>query len=190
MDTRPRPCVVALAGRRIDATDADAPRFPLNRIDRARQDVRALLKARAVTTLVSSAACGADLIALDVARELGLRRRIVLPFAPAEFRASSVTDRPGDWGRIFDAEVAHARGVGDLVVLEDAGEGSDAYAAANAAILDEAAGAARQEGDLPLLAVLVWDGRSRGEGDLTEAFGALARSRGVEVTEIRTLAQE
>lgn len=187
MDIPARSCVVALAGRRIDATDADTPRFPSDRVDSVRQRLRALLIARTASALVSSAACGADLIALDVARELGLRRRIVLPFAPDHFRGSSVMDRPGDWGAIFDGEVERARRAGDLVVLEKSGEGSEAYAAANAAILDEAARLARQEGDLPLLAVLVWDGRSRGEGDLTEAFGLLARRQGLEIAEISTL---
>jgi hypothetical protein len=34
---------------------------------------------------------------LDEAVKLGLRRRIVLPFPVREFRAKSVTNRPGGW---------------------------------------------------------------------------------------------
>jgi hypothetical protein len=36
-------------------------------------------------------------------------------------------------------------------------------------------------------ALLVWDGRSRGAGDLTEAFGILAKQRGLDVLEVLTL---
>ena len=48
--------------------------------------------------LIRSAACGADLLALDIAGEFGVERHVVLPFAVQAFRASSVTDRPGEWG--------------------------------------------------------------------------------------------
>jgi hypothetical protein len=41
----------------------------------------------------SSAACGADIIASEVASEIGLRRRIVLPFARDLFRETSANDR-------------------------------------------------------------------------------------------------
>ena len=50
-----------------------------------------------MSVLVCSAACGADLIALQAAGRVSLRRRIVLPFEPSRFRDSSVVDRPGDW---------------------------------------------------------------------------------------------
>ena len=64
-----------------------------------RRRIRALLNASAATILVSSAACGADLIALSEARELGLGLRIILPFARDKFRISSVADRPGIGGQ-------------------------------------------------------------------------------------------
>jgi hypothetical protein len=53
-----------------------------------------LLAEEHTEALVCSAACGADLIALEEAERLGLRRRIVLPFSPRQFRETSVTDRP------------------------------------------------------------------------------------------------
>jgi hypothetical protein len=44
---------------------------------------------RDATALVCSGACGADLLALDVAGALGLRRRLVLPFEPDRFHQNS-----------------------------------------------------------------------------------------------------
>lgn len=94
--------IIALAGRRIDPADAKETRFPLRNIGRVRTGIRALLKEKAVTALVSSAACGADLIALSEAGQLGLTRRVILPFERGRFRETSVTDRPGDWGTLYD----------------------------------------------------------------------------------------
>src|SRR5437879_1306075 len=100
--------VIALGGRRIDAPDADPPRFPLKNVPIVRRRLAALLSAEHAEALVCSAACGADLIALEEAERLGLHRRIVLPFQPKRFRETSVTDRPGDWGSVFDRLVAAA----------------------------------------------------------------------------------
>jgi hypothetical protein len=184
-----RSTVVALAGRRIDAPASDPPRFPLGRVESVRAAIRDRFIACGVTELVCSAACGADLLALDVARELGAARHVVLPFDPQHFRQTSVTDRPGDWSRYFDEEVAHARALGRLTVLTADQSGHAAYAAANAAILDEAQRLASLY-SLPVLVLLVWDGASRGEGDLTEAFGALARARSLRVEEVLTKAND
>ena len=89
-----------------------------------------------MSALISSAACGADLLALDVARHAGIRRRLILPFAIDRFRESSVVDRPGNWGPLFDGLIADATAHDDLVILE-AGDGDEAFAATNLAILDE-----------------------------------------------------
>jgi hypothetical protein len=183
--------VVALAGRRIDA--GDEGRFPPANVPLVRARISHLLRARGARALVCSAACGADLLALEAAEGLGLRRRVVLPFAPERFRESSVIDRPGDWGPSYDRTIEAVTRAGDLVVLVGAGEGGVAYAAANERILDEAlrlasVGAAPQ-GTIPPeigFAVIVWDGRSRGDDDVTERFAASARRRGMVVEEVLT----
>jgi len=176
--------VAALAGRRVDAADAAAARFPLANVERVRERLQALLR-EGSSALVSSAACGADLIALDVAGSLGLRRRVVLPFAPERFRETSVTDRPGDWGPVFDRVIGEVAATGDVVML-GLDEGDDAtYAAANDAILNEAEGLAGGDPS-EVVAVIVWEGASRGEGDLTEAFATAARARGHPVREVFT----
>src|SRR5690349_4386477 len=186
------PLVVALAGRRIDAAQAQELRFPLARVPLVRDRLRALLAERRAGILVSSAACGADLVALEAAERLGLRRRVVLPFAPDRFRETSVVDRPGEWGPIYDRIVEAARQAGDLVVLEGAGEGGAAYEAANGRILEETLALSGNEpggGPVPAdvaFAVIVWEGQSRGRDDATQQFASAARKRGLTVEEVST----
>lgn len=179
--------VVALAGRRIDAPDAPR-RFPLENAKAVAERIRAFLAVHNAAVLVGSAACGADLIAQEQARALGLDRHVVLPFQADRFRATSVTDRPGDWGTRYDA-ILRATGAGEIHILENAGESDDAYAAVNAALLDQAEALAirTEPGALrPVLAIIVWEGHTRGDGDLTADFAAKARARGIPVTEILT----
>jgi hypothetical protein len=176
--------IIALAGRRVDSPEAKDTRFPLLNVGIVRERVRALLQENAAA-LVSSAACGADLIALSEAGKLGLRRRVVLPFERPRFRETSVTDRPGDWGPLFDEVLDTVEAAGDLVVLR-AGSDDEAYALANRAILDESLALAKTAHQ-PVRAVLVWDGKSRGDHDLTEDFGVEARKRGMPVTDVPTI---
>ena len=176
--------IIALAGRRIDSSDANEARFPLRNVERVRSRVRVLFQENAAAALVSSAACGADLIALSEAGKLGLRRRVVLPFARARFRESSVIDRPGDWAVLYDQILDVVDKAGDLVVLQHMKDDL-AYSAANRAILDEAANLAEQVAEA-VLAVRVWEGVSRGAHDLTEEFGVEACKRGLLVQEIQT----
>jgi hypothetical protein len=104
----------------------------------------------------------------------------VLPFPPDQFRETSVVDRPGDWGRIFDRLVAAAKADGDLVILPDNDAGDEAaYAAANAAIIREAQTLARDTTSR-LLARVVWEGSARPGGDATEGFRKLAVDAGFE----------
>lgn len=184
--------VIASAGRRIDAPDAVRPRFPLERVPAIRHALRSELIAAQAVAVVTSAACGADLIVLEEAERLGLRRRIVLPFSPERFRATSVTDRPGDWGPVFDRQMTAVMASGDLVVLERTDAGDDPlYAAANEAIVREAKALIEQlsrEETIALraVAIVVWEGASRGDGDLTEAFRQLAAQAGFEVRVVLT----
>src|SRR6266513_899405 len=109
--------VAALAGRRIDAPDTKEPRFPLPMAPEVRKMLLALLRREKIRLLICSAACGADLIALDAALKLGIRCRVVLPFEPDKFRRTSVVDRPGDWGSLFDHALSVVESSGDLQVL-------------------------------------------------------------------------
>src|SRR5947199_10201537 len=107
--------IVALAGRRIDPADAETARFPLRNVELVRDHLRKVLKGR--IALVCSAACGADLIALEEASDEGIRCKVILPFTEDEFRKTSVVDRPGDWGKQFDRLIAKTRHAGDPIIL-------------------------------------------------------------------------
>lgn len=181
--------VVALAGRRIDAEDTDSPRFPSRNIPAVRNRLAELLIQEKALALVCSAACGADLIGLEEAERIEVRRRIVLPFLPDKFRATSVVDRPGKWGPSFDRLVAQAEQQGDLVIAER-GEGDEdaAYAAVNKLILDEAKALARTipGGPHRMVAVIVWEGRPRPGNDLTDDFKTAAIAAGFMLQQILT----
>jgi hypothetical protein len=96
--------VIALAGRRIDADNAHPPRFPSANVEAVRATLSRTLEEAAASILIASAACGSDLLALDAASKLGIRCRIVLPFAPEVFRQTAVVDRtqPAYWGALYD----------------------------------------------------------------------------------------
>ena len=186
--------IIALAGRRIDPQDTTVPRFPLQNSAAVHESIRKLLIERKATALVCSAACGADLLALDAAGELGIERRIILPFAKQRFRATSVIDRPGEWGGLFDRLTSEVEAAGNLVILKEEGEDDTIFALTNRIILDEAQSLARRHfqdqsglAANDILAVIVWEGRPRGEGDLTADFANEARARAIPVTQIVTI---
>jgi hypothetical protein len=176
--------VVAAAGRRVDQSDAAPERFPLRNRARVRDAISSALAEKAVSVLVSSAACGTDLLALEAAGALGIRRRVILPFDLDRFRAQSVIDRPGDWGPLFDTLIADVAARSDLVILR-AGEGDHAYAQANVAILAEGDALAAATG-VARVALIAWEGASRGPGDLTYLFRAEAVYRGWVIEEVLT----
>ena len=179
----PEGTVTALAGRRIDAAASSEPRFPPQNETAVAERIRNMLVGTASKGVVSSAACGADILALESASQLGLKRRVVLPFSRGRFRESSVADRGEAWGARFDSILSELRAE-DIVELNFQGADDDAYAAANVRILDEAAKMAENQ---PVIAAIVWNGLVRGSSDLTDAFRQLAASRELETVSIPTL---
>lgn len=190
--------IIALAGRRIDAQDADPSRFPRRNRKKVREELNNLFKKRNAKALVCSAACGADLLALEVADELNLHYWIVLPSNPEEFREKSVTDRGGNWGKIFDKIYQKAKSRGNVIEIGSTGENDEVYIETNNRILDEAASIATKLLDKTvsdssersienyILVVIVWEGKSRGEDDITANFAESGLARGFEVTEVLT----
>jgi hypothetical protein len=180
--------VVALAGRRVDAPGADTPRFPPANENSVADRLRRALEELGATAVVSSAACGADLVALEVAGTMGLRRVVVLPWDRERFRELSVVDRGQTWGERYDRVVDQVEADGDLRILGIEADGEAAYAATNEAILREAQELAGQQGEENgVVAIPVWEGRSRGPGDFTEQFVVAARGLGLRVREVLTL---
>jgi hypothetical protein len=176
--------IAALAGRRIDAPGSTSPRFPSAQIGTVESRLRERFGADGVRVLVCAAASGADLLALSVAAELGLRRRVVLPFAVELFRTSSVVDRAGPypWGELYDRFVREARSAHDLIVLDLNADDPAAYETANEAILDSALSLAAEDED-ESEALVVWDGPHSG-ADYTAHFAREAERRRMTVKDL------
>lgn len=165
--------VLVLAGRRPDPDAAVDVRFPIANIVAVRERIRAFMKRTGARALVCSAACGADLLALDVAGDLRIERHVVLPFDRARFRETSVVDRPGGWGPLFDRIVDEVEADAHLKTLHANGTDDEAYAQANEELFRHATFLAQGEG---VCAVAVWEGSSRGEDDLTEDLLTFAKA--------------
>jgi hypothetical protein len=177
---------VALAGRRVDPVGTDPGGFPIGNVNRVSEELRAVFETLRPATLISSAACGSDLLALEEAGRLGIRRRVILPFDPEQFLRTSVEDRPGDWASLYKRIIKEVCSSGDLVDLKFSVGQDDDYRLTNLAILDEALEVARASAG-KVIAVLVWDGQSRGPGDLTENFRVEAQKKGFPIVEVPTI---
>lgn len=180
--------IVVYAGRRVDPPEPTATRFPQAAIPRVRDEIERTLRELRPEAVVGSAACGSDLLVLEAAERLRIRRRVVLPFERARFRATSVTDRPGDWGPAFDALVKAVDKAGDLVELRLDPDDAETYLKTNGRIFDEAE-VVSHGSDASFAALVLWDGATRGTGDVTEAFLNQARARNWLVREIDTSSQ-
>ncbi|WP_419914425.1 hypothetical protein [Hoeflea sp.] len=177
--------IYILAGRRPDPEDAPARRFPLENRDMVGERIGRVFEERGATDLIASAACGADLIALDVAQKLGIERHVVLPFDAATFRTTSVIDRPGDWGDLYDRTIEQVQRTGRLHDLGLPSGNDDAYRLANNAIVDTAE--QLSAGTLPICMCLVWEGAPRGAGDISYDMAQTARGRDWPVDEVLTI---
>ena len=186
--TDSHPTVVAFAGRRIDADGAKAARFPFANVCAVREAIGASLDRIAPSLLIASAACGADLIALEAAASRHIPMRIVLPFPPQRFRATSVVDRPNPefWGRLYDDIIQGAEQRSDVIILHCSENDANAYSAANNAII-ATANAASAALSSRRVALMAWDGTPRRGEDTTKEFAELAERSGFSVLSLSTL---
>jgi hypothetical protein len=179
--------VIALAGRRIDATDAKTTRFPLYNIDKVKVKMKELFVSIQPAALVCSGACGADLLALEIAGELGISRHIVLPFDGTMFKSKSVTDRPGNWGNLFDNIYREVQKKKQVLTLNYPGNDDNSYRQTNIEILNRAKYLAEKLDSKNIIGVIVWEGSSKNKNDITGHFKEEAESRGFIIKEINTL---
>lgn len=177
-----RTAVAALAGRRIDAHGAEKKQFPLENVPSVRSSLEQLFGRERIQSIVSSAACGADLLGLEVAIRLEIAFYVVLPFPPSEFRQTSVIDRPGDWGAMYDLAIKIAAQRRRLIEL-DCVPGDAAYQKVNNSIIEKAIELARPKKPL---AITVWEQRPRSHSDLTSEFQMLAHAHGLQEHTILT----
>jgi hypothetical protein len=182
--------IVVVAGRRIDPPNPTAVRFPLTSRGAVATRVRRALTSLAATTIVSSAACGSDLLALNAARSIGARRRIILPYQEDWFLQDSVTDRPGRWEDLYHILLDEARATGDLIVLDQPRGSDDAFRAANDAILADAQRLAAEERPTDparaLAGLIIWEGASRGPDDVTDHMRQRLAAAGATIATVLT----
>jgi hypothetical protein len=182
--------IIALAGRRIDPANSGAAYFPLTQSAEVKAKIYRYFIQNQATALVCSGACGADLLALDVSGELGMQRHLVLPFPQPLFRQRSVADCPGDWNQLFDDICREVEAQNSLMLLNYSPDDQEAYRKTNTEILNKAKQLLQenkpvdQEG---LVALLVWNGKSKGPADTTAHFAEQAKIRNIRVDELLTI---
>jgi hypothetical protein len=188
--------VIALAGRRTDEPNAKEVRFPSENIPAVKKKLRELFKRTQARVIVSSVAAGADLLALDTAGSLGIRRLIVLPIEKEKFLHDSVADKGRAWVHLFNSVVAGVDKDLDIILMDRLESNLETFLDCNERILDEAIAIAGQgsstyaDATARVLAVVVWNERSRGEDDVTAAFADSASKRGIRVFSISSLGSE
>ena len=184
--------IVALAGRRIDAEDADAMRFPADQIKRVREEIKRFFIVNNPDWLVCSGACGADLIALDVAIELNMSAKMVLSFDADTFRSTSVTDRKGNWGILFDSIYDELNEKANVIILNFTKDDKDAYEKTNVAILKTADALFKEKQNFDptsakKVAIIIWEGKPKESNDTTDHFRQLAIKGDYAIEEINSL---
>jgi hypothetical protein len=79
-----RPVLIE-AGRRVDAPDAQTARFPPSNVPKVRQRIRELLLREKPAAVVCSAACGTDLLLLEVAGKMHIQQLVLLDLPPKKW---------------------------------------------------------------------------------------------------------
>jgi len=177
--------IVPFAGRRVDPLDAEFTRFPLENIGLVKDRFRDFFLSHTPSMLISSGACGTDLLAQEVAGELQIERMMILPFSIKVFRKTSVTDRPGDWGLLYDRIVLELEKKEKITRLNYSEKDKDAYEKTNLEILNQADRIKKNENDV--IALVAWEGQKKESDDATAHFMQAARERKFQVMEIKTI---
>ena len=93
----PAGTVLAVAGRRIDPVDARRARFPAGNEALVARRIRDMMVSAASKVVVCSGACGADILALEAAAQLGLAAGWCSRLEDSNFvrRRSPIAERTG-----------------------------------------------------------------------------------------------
>lgn len=178
--------IITFAGRRIDADNSERPVFPLALTSAVKAKIIQALRDTDAKHVISSGACGTDLLAMQAAETLQISKTMVLPFKTETFKVTSVIDRPGDWGFIFDNLVKELRQSGQLIELDLDKNDPEVYTKTNLHILDEAEKLAARDPQDSVTAIIVWEGKPKSSGDTTHHFMLEAQKRNFVVREIRS----
>ncbi|HEX6137499.1 MAG TPA: adenylate/guanylate cyclase domain-containing protein [Casimicrobiaceae bacterium] len=115
--------VVAFAGHLVDAPDRPVARFPAALVPAVHAALRERLACLHQPIVFTSGACGADLLFVDAALELGAEVNIVLPFDKRDFVRTSVAIGGDEWLPRFEAALARATRV--IMATEEGYLGDD-----------------------------------------------------------------
>jgi hypothetical protein len=167
----------------IDASGRPEPRFPPSLEPHAAAAIRSHVRAARTEAQgsilgIASGARGGDILFHEICRAEGIPTRVVLPFAPEAFIATSVRGAPrGGWikrfWRLWNGTAPNRRSVLDL----DAGP--DPYGACNTAMFETAQACGKR---VELLAL--WDGQGAEKPGGTAAFAAAVQAAGGHVARI------
>jgi len=116
--------VVAFAGHMIDAPSRPVPRFPAELVPQVQAAIRDTFARFREPVLFTSAACGADLLLIEVALARGAEVNIVLPFDRDDFVRTSVAIGGDEWIGRFDDALGRAHRV--VMATEEGYLGDDA----------------------------------------------------------------
>ena len=176
------PPVVVCSGHLVDHPERTRPRFPPELEHAVSHALREKVRRLGPAAGYASAACGADILFLEAMLAEGREFHVVLPFPPAEFRATSVEITPGgDWGARFDRLLAAAASV--TTASDDYAAGSEStFVYANLVLTGMAALHARRL-ETECLGLAVWDG-TEGESGGTGALVRHWESLGVSLERI------
>jgi hypothetical protein len=176
------PPVAVYSGHMLDHPARDSPRFPPALEGAVRDALRARLTALRPLAAYGSAACGTDLLVLELVRQLGGETHIVLPFPPVEFRAVSIDFAGRDWAERFEQALSTADSV---TVTSDHGasDGTSPFEHANMVFT----GMARSRAQVlrtALRAFAVLDSGAGGAAGGTAAIVALWRLQGLQYEQV------
>ncbi len=182
--------IVVGAGRRIDREGSKTTRFPRENELAVTRVVRSCLMQLRAKHVVSSAACGADMIIVETAHELGIPVVMVLPFPVESFKRYSVADCGGNWAERFDAIIEKQQRLGTVFELgpapnSEVGE-TKGYRATTERLLVEAH-ALRAGSQLDIIGLIVWEKQRKSTGDETAALLDSVRRQKWRFVEVDTL---
>jgi Tetratricopeptide Repeats-Sensor/Adenylate and Guanylate cyclase catalytic domain len=108
LEVLPAADVLAFAGHLIDTPERAAPRFPTALAPAVSAAISARLARMHLPVVYTSAACGADLIFVEAALDIGAEVNVVLPFDREDFLRTSVAPGGESWTRRFEHAISRA----------------------------------------------------------------------------------
>jgi class 3 adenylate cyclase len=172
------PPVLVFTGHMIDAPGRAAPRFPPHMAEEVRSRIRSKIERLRPAAAYGSAACGADILCLEVVKEFGGELHIVLPFPAEQFRSESVEFCvQSGWGERFQRLLDDAS---EVMVISEKPPPSCAstFEYANL-VMTGLARLRSQVLDTELHGLAIWDGSIAGDVGGTSSVVDMWRRYGV-----------